>query len=140
MTGTRVRPSAGPSTSLVPGIHVFAAWQHLNVEGLAKPGHDAFGWVPASAGTNGTQVVRRNYFAASPFWQAAQTFAGVAGMSMWSAAPLGIALEIAFITAAIAAVVPASPVPFTPNGLLVAGTECTASRNSTGIWWARGMP
>jgi hypothetical protein len=23
MAGTRVRPSAGPSTSLVPGIHVF---------------------------------------------------------------------------------------------------------------------
>src|SRR5262245_23778577 len=80
------------------------------------------------------QVVRPNYFAAKPRWQAAQIFAGVAGMSMWSAAPLGIALEIAFITAAIAAVVPASPVPFTPNGLLVAGTECTASRNSTGIW------
>ena len=55
------------------------------------------------------------------FWHASHTFAGVAGISMWSAAPFGIAFEIAFITAAIAAVVPASPVPLTPSGLLVAG-------------------
>ena len=61
-------------------------------------------------------------------------------MSMWSAAPFGIAFAMAFITAAIAAVVPASPVPLTPSGLLVAGTECTASRSSIGISWARGMP
>src|SRR5262245_14944268 len=111
------------------------------VDGRDKPGHDFFAGSPLPRGrtesdrpASSNQIARPSYFAASPFWQAAQTFAEVAGMSMWSAAPLGIALEIAFITAAIAAVVPASPVPFTPNGLLVAGTECTASRNSTGIW------
>ena len=59
---------------------------------------------------------------------------------MWSAAPFGMACEIAFITAAIAAVVPASPVPLTPSGLVLAGTGCNASRSSTGIVWARGMP
>src|SRR5581483_3800829 len=80
------------------------------------------------------------YFAARARRHASQTLAGVAGISMWSAAPLGMALDIAFMTAAIAAVVPASPVPFTPSGLLVAGTECTASRSSIGMWWACGMP
>ncbi|MEI9804870.1 MAG: hypothetical protein WDN48_10965 [Pseudolabrys sp.] len=51
-----------------------------------------------------------------------------------------MAFATAFITAAIAAVVPASPVPLTPSLLLVAGTGCAASRSSTGMSWARGMP
>src|SRR5712691_5646105 len=54
------------------------------------------------------------------FRHAAHTFSGVAGMSIW-AAP-GTASAIAFITAASAAVVPASPAPLTPSGLVVAGT------------------
>src|SRR5665811_389025 len=56
------------------------------------------------------------------------------------AAPFGIACEIAFITAAIDAVAPASPVPLTPSALLVAGTECAASRSSIGMVCACGMP
>jgi hypothetical protein len=40
MPGTRVRPSAGPSVNLVPGIHVFATKQ--GVDGRDKPGHDAW--------------------------------------------------------------------------------------------------
>jgi hypothetical protein len=39
MPGTRVRPLAGPSVNLVPGIHVF----HLetkDVDGRNKSGHD----------------------------------------------------------------------------------------------------
>ena len=42
-------------------------------------------------------------------------------MSRWLAAPPGMASATAFITAEIAAVVPASPTPLTPSGLVVAG-------------------
>ena len=38
MPGTRVRLSAGLSTSFVPSIHVFTLFQ--NVDSRAKPGHD----------------------------------------------------------------------------------------------------
>jgi hypothetical protein len=54
--------------------------------------------------------------------QAAHTRSGVAGMASRSAPPPGTASAMAFITAAMAAVVPASPVPLTPSGLVVAGT------------------
>ena len=40
MPGTRVRPSAGPRTSLEPGIHVFMRRQEKDVDGRDKPGHD----------------------------------------------------------------------------------------------------
>jgi transcriptional repressor NrdR len=39
MPGTRVRPSAGPSTSLVPGIHAFLR-RKQDVDGRDEPGHD----------------------------------------------------------------------------------------------------
>ena len=53
-------------------------------------------------------------------------------------APFGIASATAFITAPIAAVVPASPTPLMPSGLVVAGTLCMASRKG-GMSSARGM-
>ena len=40
MPGTRVRPSAGPSINLVPGIHVFSSAGIKDVDGRDKPGHD----------------------------------------------------------------------------------------------------
>jgi hypothetical protein len=39
MPGTRVRPKAGPSTCLVPGIHALTTLQQ-GVDGRDKPGHD----------------------------------------------------------------------------------------------------
>ena len=48
------------------------------------------------------------------------------------------AYEIAFMTAAMAAVVAASPAPLTPSGLVVAGTPCNASL-SAGMSSARGI-
>src|SRR5437879_10513013 len=61
-------------------------------------------------------------------WHAFHTFSGVAGI--WIDLPLpGMASANAFITAAIAAVVPASPAPLTPSGLVVAGTSWTSSLN-----------
>jgi hypothetical protein len=39
MPGTRVRPLAGPSINLVPGIHVFGRAKKV-VDGRDKPGHD----------------------------------------------------------------------------------------------------
>src|SRR5437868_5780997 len=42
MPGTRVRPRAGPSTSLVPGIHVCREASKA-VDGRDKPGHDVDG-------------------------------------------------------------------------------------------------
>src|SRR5262245_38109414 len=71
-------------------------------------------------------------------WHAAQTRCGVAGISSLAPASPGMALAIAFITVAIAAVVAASPAPFTPSGLVVAGTGCRASR-SGGMSSARGI-
>jgi hypothetical protein len=52
MPGTRVRPLAGPSVNLVPGIHVLSASENQDVDGrdisersdavlrTAMPGHD----------------------------------------------------------------------------------------------------
>src|ERR1700736_5563597 len=71
-----------------------------------------------------------------PFRHAAHTFSGVAGMSIL-AAP-GTAFAIAFIMAASAPVVPASPTPLTPSGLVVAGVDCSAAI-SGGTSAARGM-
>src|SRR5262249_33368582 len=53
---------------------------------------------------------------------ACQIFSAVAGMSGCAPAPPGMASATAFMSAAIAAVVPASPAPFTPSGLVFAGT------------------
>src|SRR5262249_59554992 len=69
--------------------------------------------------------------------QAAQIFAGVAGMSMRAPVP-GMASAIAFMTAASDPVVPASPTPLTPSGLVVAGTDCSTAV-SRGMMSARGM-
>jgi hypothetical protein len=52
-------------------------------------------------------------------------------MSICAAA--GTASAIAFMIAASEAVVPASPTPFTPSGLVVAGTGCASSRKSDGM-------
>src|SRR6185436_5109983 len=54
--------------------------------------------------------------------QASHSFIAVTGMSRCAPAPPGNASATAFITAAIEAVVPASPTPLTPSGLVVAGT------------------
>src|SRR5205814_9620408 len=54
------------------------------------------------------------------FWIASQTRRGVAGMSKWS---IFRASRIAFITAGGAPTQPASPTPFTPSGLVLAGTS-----------------
>ena len=43
MPGTLVRPSAGPSTSLVPGIHLLGRFSKQDVDARDKPGHDAEG-------------------------------------------------------------------------------------------------
>ncbi len=40
MPGTRVRPLAGPSVNLVPGIHVLTRSELKDVDGRDKPGHD----------------------------------------------------------------------------------------------------
>jgi hypothetical protein len=40
MHGTRVRPSAGPSTSLVPGIHALLCIDQQVLDGRDEPGHD----------------------------------------------------------------------------------------------------
>ena len=61
--------------------------------------------------------------------QTSQSRGAVAGISRWAPAPFGMASATAFITATIAAVVPASPTPLTPSGFVVAGTLCIASRN-----------
>src|ERR1700730_7355267 len=70
---------------------------------------------------------------------ARQTLSGVAGMLSLAPAPFGIALAIAFMIAASEAVVPASPTPFTPSGLVVAGTGCRGLLTG-GMSSARGMP
>src|SRR5579872_4164096 len=77
------------------------------------------------------------YFATTP-WYASHSRAAEAGMSRCAPAPPGIASATAFITAEIAAVVPASPTPLTPSGLVVAGTLSMASR-SGGMSSARGI-
>ena len=43
MPGTRVRPPAGPSVTLVPGIHVFLYFREASRSWMAgdKPGRDA---------------------------------------------------------------------------------------------------
>ena len=40
MPGTRVRPPAGPSVNLVPGIHVLKRSEAEDVDGRDEPGHD----------------------------------------------------------------------------------------------------
>jgi uncharacterized protein with HEPN domain len=67
---------------------------------------------------------------------ATHIFSGVAGMSI-CAAP-GTASAIAFMMAASAPVVPASPTPLTPSGFVVAGTLHSAAV-SGGTSAARGM-
>ncbi len=40
MPGTRVRPLAGPSVNLVPGIHVLSLLMNKDVDARDEPGHD----------------------------------------------------------------------------------------------------
>src|SRR4051794_16889841 len=60
--------------------------------------------------------------------QACHTFSGVAGIESRAPPSPGIALAMAIMIVAMAPVVAASPTPFTPSGLVVAGTEWMASR------------
>ena len=48
---------------------------------------------------------------------AAQTRAGVSGLSMWLMPSGASASHTAFTTRGADAIVPASPIPFTPSGL-----------------------
>ena len=67
---------------------------------------------------------------------ACQTTCGVAGMSRWVTRKGTRASESAFITVGGAPVAPASPQPFAPKGLVVAGT----SMNSTPTGGAPAPP
>jgi hypothetical protein len=62
-------------------------------------------------------------------WHAAHTRCGVASISSVAPASPAMAFAIAFIKVAIEAVVAASPTPFTPSGLMVAGTGCNVVRS-----------
>src|SRR5262249_15189332 len=67
------------------------------------------------------------------------TRAGVAGMSMRST-PSGLSASmIALITVGGAPMVPDSPMPLTPSGLVLQGTS-SSSVSMLGIVSARGMP
>ena len=59
-------------------------------------------------------------------------------MSRLTPRPSGMAFAIAFMIAAIEPVVPASPTPFTPSGLVVAGALWFASATG-GMSSARGI-
>src|SRR5438445_435912 len=54
-------------------------------------------------------------------------------MSRLAPAPPGMASAIAFISAEIAAVVPASPAPLTPSGLVFAGTGSDVEQRNAGV-------
>src|SRR6266498_5127569 len=70
---------------------------------------------------------RRDHVLASSI--ARQTRSGVAGMST-SVTPKGAsASTTAFITAAVEAIVPVSPTPFTPSGFVVLGVSVRPSSN-----------
>src|SRR5215470_16593717 len=58
---------------------------------------------------------------------AAQTLAGVSGMSMWRTPRWLTASMTEFCTAGVAPIVPASPMPLTPSGLMVAGVSLVSS-------------
>src|SRR6516162_4334963 len=79
-----------------------------------------------------------HYLRCCAWRHARQIFSAVAGMSRCAPAPPGMASATAFMSAEIAAVVPASPAPLTPSGLVFAGTAWVASLN-TGRSSARGM-
>jgi hypothetical protein len=62
MPGTRVRPLAGPSTSLVPGLPLRRALRAPYRNGRDKPGHDGLNYeFPFSAAATN--------FSATPFMQ-----------------------------------------------------------------------
>ena len=74
---------------------------------------------------------------ARAFRIACQIFGGVSGMSMW-AMPNGASASItALATAAVDAIAPASPAPFTPSGLTGDGVTVRSSSNA-GSWSAFG--
>src|ERR1035438_9315900 len=58
---------------------------------------------------------------------AAQTRAGVVGMSMWRTPRWLTASMTALCMAGVAPIVPASPIPLAPSGLMVAGVSLTSS-------------
>src|SRR5215472_3478705 len=70
-------------------------------------------------------------------WMARQTCSGVAGMSIWRMPHSDSASTRAFITDGSAPAQPASPQPFAPNTLVVAGTGWNSCRN-IGASSARG--
>src|SRR5258708_4904977 len=91
-----------------------------------------------SGSRNRKPLLDRVCYPAGAALQARQTLAGVAGISMSTPRPSGIAFAIAFMIAAIEPVVPASPTPFTPSGLVVAGALWFASA-IRGMSVARGI-
>ena len=68
---------------------------------------------------------------------AAQTRAGVSGLSMWVIPSGASASHTAFTRHAAEAMVPASPIPLTPSGLTGEGVTVWAV-SIAGIWLARG--
>src|SRR5215467_14799798 len=60
---------------------------------------------------------------------AAHTRSGLAGMSMCRTPRCDTASMTAFCTAGIDPMVPASPIPFTPSGLMVVGVSLATSSN-----------
>src|SRR6266571_3561958 len=58
---------------------------------------------------------------------AAQTLAGVSGMSMWRMPRWLTASMTEFCVAGVAPIVPASPMPFAPSGLMMAGVSLLSS-------------
>src|SRR5262249_47366704 len=63
----------------------------------------------------------------APPWPKPQTRSGWSGMSMWSTPS---ASQTEFTTAALAAIVPASPMPLTPSGLTGVGVTVRSSSNA----------
>jgi len=68
-----------------------------------------------------------------------QTLSGLAGMSKWLIPSGRSASTIAFITEVIDPAQPASPQPFAPSGLVVAGTGWLAQSIDALMSYARGM-
>ena len=64
--------------------------------------------------------------------------AGVAGMSMCLMPYTDSASTTAFMIEVSEPAQPASPQPFTPSGLVLAGTGWLCTANS-GVWCARGI-
>src|SRR5262249_6891230 len=79
-----------------------------------------FSRVPSADCTYPARALR--WVHALPRCIAAHTRAGVAGISMWSTPTARSASTTAFITAGGAPIVPDSPTPLMPSGLVLQGT------------------